>query len=338
MGETDNQFVTEDVVLQPPNHPWWHWALLIATVVIEIISFVILVHVGLFAGMLLQAAKHDKKSAGSMDEMAQVVEAKESTLRKPDFLPSPLPDSPSGEPENKSPIELAPSSSEPPPRPSSGQHAGSSERSRIKVSRETKKIENAPKDEGKAVPLPPQGLKPPNLNNIPGIARYQYIKPAMPKQGNHQAAIGHFEKAVRSHRLNQLQAAIIDYQKALAADPGMQEAHHNLALALQAKGQLKEALAEFEVALAINPLSRESRQGFATALNSSNYYIDAAREYQVLLQTFPNHGPAHLDLAGVYANHLKMSAEAKAHYRRALELAPNHQQAPAIRAWLSNNP
>ncbi len=178
----------------------------------------------------------------------------------------------------------------------------------------------------------------PVVPNIAGIARYSYKQPARPAPTKSGPARKAFEQAAHAHGLNQLDKAIAGYRQVLQLDPGVQQAHHNLALALQAKGQLKEALAEFEVALAINPLSRESRQGFAAALNSSNFYIDAAREYQVLLQTFPNHGPAHLDLAGVYANHLKMSAEAKAHYRRALELAPNHQQAPAIRAWLAQQP
>ena len=178
----------------------------------------------------------------------------------------------------------------------------------------------------------------PVVPNIAGIARYSYTQPARPAPTKSGPARKAFEQAAHAHGLNQLDKAIAGYRQVLQLDPGVQQAHHNLALALQAKGQLKEALAEFEVALAINPLSRESRQGFAAALNSSNFYIDAAHEYQVLLQTFPNHGPAHLDLAGVYANHLKMSAEAKAHYRRALELSPNHQQAPAIRAWLAQQP
>ena len=450
MGKTDNPLVNEDVVLQPPSHPWWHWALLIVpTVVITIISFVILVHVGLFAGMLLKAVKQKEESAARIkivtSEMAQIEPSKRFTLPVPDLptpgtppLPTgipPLPPLHTGIPPLGTPpvtpmsiddarkeihwhvvesgdsywsiakkhgvtstaIEKAnpdviptrmrigqkliipqvdprppkkvipeklliapiPSTDRIPdalptephqesslspnsdlePLPATQPHPASTVKratdSPIKISRETKTYGSSPPQIPKA--NLPEKVRP-VVPNIAGIARYSYKQPARPAPTKSGPARKAFEQAAHAHGLNQLDKAIAGYRQVLQLDPGVQQAHHNLALALQAKGQLKEALAEFEVALAINPLSRESRQGFAAALNSSNFYIDAAREYQVLLQTFPNHGPAHLDLAGVYANHLKMSAEAKAHYRRALELAPNHQQAPAIRAWLAQQP
>jgi Tfp pilus assembly protein PilF len=45
-----------------------------------------------------------------------------------------------------------------------------------------------------------------------------------------------------------------------------------------------------------------------------------------------------MDLAGVYANQLKLPDRARRHFRDALKLNPNHGLAPTVRVWLSQNP
>jgi LysM repeat protein len=184
----------------------------------------------------------------------------------------------------------------------------------------------------------PEKNKLPKLNNIPGIRRYQYINPARPKRGNRQAANGHFRKAYHLHTLSQLQAAINDYQKALADDPSFQQAHQNIALANHQLGQAAKALPSYEIALAINPLSKECRLGFATALNAAKFHIDAANEYQTLLANHPNFASGHLALANLYSEKLKMPDRAKAHYHKGLALNPTHPQAPEIHEWLFKHP
>ena len=174
-------------------------------------------------------------------------------------------------------------------------------------------------------------------DNFTGIPRYQYQKQVLPKEGDRDAANKHFKKALHLHRLNQFQTAMESYRKALAADPSHQQAYQNIALAMQVQGEVKKSLPIYEKALAINPLSKVTRHGFATALNRSEYYVDAAREFQKLLEVYQDYAPAHLGLAVIYSEHLKVPEQAESHYRRLLELNPHHPEAAKIRQWLFNN-
>jgi tetratricopeptide (TPR) repeat protein len=199
------------------------------------------------------------------------------------------------------------------------------------------------------VPPPVKTVRPvrPEVPEVPGIARYRYLAPARPRAGDREKARRGFDRSFHLHQIQQLDAAIVGYREVLALDPGYQQAHLNLAIALHGKGEIQKALPSYEVALSINPLSHKSRQGFAAALNASKFFVDAAKEYETLLEKFPanttdelvkDRASAHMDLAGVYANQLKLPDRAKRHYRDALRLNPNHGQAPAVRVWLSQNP
>jgi len=182
-----------------------------------------------------------------------------------------------------------------------------------------------------------KGFKVPEL---PEVARYRYLKPERPLPGEVQdpkrlKAI--FDQAFHQHRLQELDGAIAGYRKVLKENPAYQQAYVNIALALQVQGEVKESLPIYEKALAINPLSKVTRHGFATALNRSEYYVDAAREYQKLLEVYRDYVPAHLGLAVIYSEHLKVPEQAESHYRRILELNPQHPEAASIRRWLFNN-
>jgi tetratricopeptide (TPR) repeat protein len=205
----------------------------------------------------------------------------------------------------------------------------------------------------KVVPQPRPTEPPPAkkvravVPEVPGIARYRYLDPARPRAGDREKARRVFDRAFHHHQIQQLDAAIAGYREVLAVDPGFQQAHLNLAIALHGKGEINKALPSYEAALSINPLSHKSRQGFAAALNASKFYVDAAQEYETLLERFPagttaqlvkDRAAAHMDLAGVYANQLKLPDRARRHFRDALKLNPNHGLAPTVRVWLSQNP
>ena len=185
-------------------------------------------------------------------------------------------------------------------------------------------------DEGKAFKVP----------EVPGVARYQYVKPERPlpiavQDPKRLKAI--FDQAFHQHRLKELDEAIAGYHKVLEVNPAHQQAYVNIALAMQVQGEVKKSLPIYEKALAINPLSKVTRHGFATALNRSEYYVDAAREFQKLLEVYQDYAPAHLGLAVIYSEHLKVPEQAEGHYRRILELNPQHPEAANIRQWLFNN-
>ena len=79
--------------------------------------------------------------------------------------------------------------------------------------------------------------------------------------------------------------------------------------------------------------------GYATAvLRRANHPQDAADELEKLLAVAPEEVRAHFSLANLYAQQLFQMAPAREHYRKVLELEPNHPQSTAIRYWLAANP
>ena len=186
----------------------------------------------------------------------------------------------------------------------------------------------------------PETTKKTEVKAVPGVVRYRYVKPKRPEPGAVVDPVGltkMFETALHQHRINELDAAIDGYRKVLQVNPAYQQAYVNIALALQVQGEVKQALPVYEKALAINPFSKVTRYGFATALSRSEYYVDAAKEFHGLLDLYKNDLSAHLALGGLYSDHLKDPDKASVHFRKVLELSPQHPQATGIRQWLFNH-
>lgn len=193
------------------------------------------------------------------------------------------------------------------------------------------------------VTQPPVALettKTTEVKAVPGVVRYRYVKPKRPEPGavvDPEGLTKVFETALHQHRINELDAAIDGYRKVLQVNPAYQQAYVNIALALQVQGEVKQALPVYEKALAINPFSKVTRHGFASALSRSEYYVDAAKEFHGLLDLYKNDLSAHLALGGLYSDHLKDPDKASVHFRKVLELSPQHPQATGIRQWLFNH-
>ncbi len=186
----------------------------------------------------------------------------------------------------------------------------------------------------------PETTKKTEVKAVPGVVRYRYVKPKRPEPGavvDPEGLTKMFEKALHQHRINELDAAIDGYRKVLQVNPAYQQAYVNIALALQVQGEVKQALPVYEKALAINPFSKVTRHGFASALSRSEYYVDAAKEFHGLLDLYKNDLSAHLALGGLYSDHLKDPDKASVHFRKVLELSPQHPQATGIRQWLFNH-
>ena len=142
----------------------------------------------------------------------------------------------------------------------------------------------------------PGTTKKTEVQAVPGVARYQYIKPKRPAPAAVLDPAGLtkiFEAALHQHKIKELDGAIAGYRKVLQVNPAYQQAYVNIALALQVQGEVKEALPVYEQALAINPLSKVTRHGFATALSRSGYYVDAAMEFHELLELYKDDLSAH---------------------------------------------
>jgi tetratricopeptide (TPR) repeat protein len=177
----------------------------------------------------------------------------------------------------------------------------------------------------------------------PRVARYSYVSPAKPAEGNRTQAERYFAQAMESQHDHDLQDAERLYRAATQADPSFFEAQSNLGLAAYGLGDMTQALLAYEIALAIKPDSFNARFNFALALIKANYIIDAAQELERLLAASPNETPehlamAHLTLANLYAGQFHRPASARPHYQKVLELDPHNSQATVIRYWLRDHP
>lgn len=168
--------------------------------------------------------------------------------------------------------------------------------------------------------------------------RYSYRSPAKPAPGDRFKAQSFFAQAVQAHRDGRLGEAISNYDQATTHDPAFFEAHYNLGLAAYESKNWPLSLSAYETALSINSTSANCRYNFALALQQAGYYQDAADQLEQLVIQHPSEARAHLTLASLYAEELAKPLLARPHYRKVLELAPQHGQAPAIRYWLTANP
>jgi tetratricopeptide (TPR) repeat protein len=168
--------------------------------------------------------------------------------------------------------------------------------------------------------------------------RYAYLNPPRPTPGDRRQAESFFARAVQSHRDGRLPEAVENYEQAVRFDPSFYEANYNLGLAAYELKNFGRSLSAYETALSINPTSDNARYNFAVALEKSGYFEDAASEMRRAIEQHPGQARAHFSLASLYAEKLSRPDLARSHYRKVLELEPQHPQSGAIRFWLAANP
>jgi tetratricopeptide (TPR) repeat protein len=198
-----------------------------------------------------------------------------------------------------------------------------------------------PKESGvKELPEPPKEAPKepvPEIKPEPVFARYPYQTTPLPKAGNRATAEPLFNEAVAAHQEGKLGKAMDGYRAALRQDPRYFDAELNLGIAAAQATDLSLALASLEDAVRMNPKSAEARYQFAIALRRANYPLDAVNELKTLIEDNPRETRAYLALGNLYAQILNKPDEAITNYQKVLDLAPQHPQAPQIRAWLSQH-
>jgi tetratricopeptide (TPR) repeat protein len=128
------------------------------------------------------------------------------------------------------------------------------------------------------------------------------------------------------------------YGAAAKADPGWYQAHFNHAAAAIEAGRTTEALAACQQALELKPASTEARYNYALALKQAGRYAEAAAQLERVVSADAKNARAHLSLGNLYADQLRQTDKARAHYLSVLEIDPRHPQAGAIHFWLRANP
>jgi tetratricopeptide (TPR) repeat protein len=156
-----------------------------------------------------------------------------------------------------------------------------------------------------------------------------------PTAGDRRKATELFQEAYRLAQLNHLDAAVLQYQKVIAADPSLAQAHFNLGKVYLDQQQYERAIVANETALAIQPDYLNARLNYAVALQRAGYAQDAVEHYKKVLERNPNEEMAHLGLGTIYADEPATRTLAREHYERFVELAPNAPAAREVKRWLA---
>ena len=111
---------------------------------------------------------------------------------------------------------------------------------------------------------------------------------------------------------------------AVAADPRNVTAVASLANVLADAGELPEAIDRYEEALALDPGNAAIRFDFASTLAGAGRRADAELQFRRAIEADPGRVEAQFYLAELYQNwQPPRPADAIAHYRRVVEMAPD---------------
>jgi tetratricopeptide (TPR) repeat protein len=125
--------------------------------------------------------------------------------------------------------------------------------------------------------------------------------------------------------------------KALELDPALASAHNNLGLVRLSQGQADRALASFDEAIRLRPGFTTAQINRGEALQALGRFEEAAAAYERELEREPENAWVHTYLGHVLVElgDVDRLAEAAAHCRRAIELAPGlgHAHCNLGNAW-----
>jgi tetratricopeptide (TPR) repeat protein len=180
---------------------------------------------------------------------------------------------------------------------------------------------------------PAQVDLPAALEGIEG-PRYPYYAYGQPRKGDRNEAIRLLNLGINDQRAMRTRLALETYRLAVEVDPSLFETHYNRGVAAFELGELPEAMRAYERALTVNPDSVPARFNFATTLHKAGYLIDATAQLSALVEEHPDETRAHLALGNIFADQFHDNPRAIQHYRRVLELEPQHPNATSLRFWI----
>ncbi len=161
------------------------------------------------------------------------------------------------------------------------------------------------------------------------------------RQGRLADAVGAYERAIAAepglaeahynlgiaHRaLGRMEDAASCWRRAIELRPEFVPAHNNLGSALLELGQVDAAIAAHRRALALDPRSIAALVNLGNALRQAGRPDEAAEAYRGALAVKPDEAMAHGNL-GLALQDLGKLAESEAAYRRAIALRPDYADA-----------
>ncbi len=139
-------------------------------------------------------------------------------------------------------------------------------------------------------------------------------------------AEAHFNLGIAFQDQKRPEEALRCYQVALRCRPDLAEAHYNLGLVLQDQNRLDEAVGAYRRALELDPDFAEGWNNLGTALQDQGDLDQAAGCFLRTIALRPDYADAHYNLGSVRHRQTRIE-EAMGHYRRAIEIDPRHHKA-----------
>ncbi|NQU40575.1 MAG: tetratricopeptide repeat protein [Lentisphaerae bacterium] len=143
-------------------------------------------------------------------------------------------------------------------------------------------------------------------------------------------------QALAAHRRNESARALVLYKQAVAKDPTLFGAWHNLGLVAKTEGDLATAQQAFEKALALRPDWSDARFMLAVVLHERGDDDHAAELLDELLIGSANHVKAHYLLAVIHAK-ANSRGLARTHFEHVRRLDGDGEFGLQARDWLKEN-
>ncbi len=131
----------------------------------------------------------------------------------------------------------------------------------------------------------------------------------------------HYNRAVQFHKDGKIDAAIVEWKKAIELDPEFIEAHINLAAVYSAQGRQGDAITHLDQATQLDRTSFEAYYNLGLAYFKVRRYKDAIEALQHATKLNPDHAEAQFNLGmALYRN--KQPEEAIEPLRKTIQLKP----------------
>jgi len=137
------------------------------------------------------------------------------------------------------------------------------------------------------------------------------------------SASAHYGMALGLARLNQIDAAIVEFETVARLLPEDPVPLQTLGRFLVTQGQYKQAVNAFTRGVKIKPDLVSLRLDRANSYFASEQVAEAIDEYKTIARLAPNNATPYVRLGMIYESQLKTS-DAEAVYRRAIELDPKN--------------
>jgi Flp pilus assembly protein TadD len=138
--------------------------------------------------------------------------------------------------------------------------------------------------------------------------------------------LAHHNLAVALSARGLKEEAVAQFNESLRLNPNNAKGHYSVALDLAELGRPAEAMAHYNEATRLRPRDVPTRLNLGILLAEQGHVADATDQFLAAVHSEPGNAQAHLNLANAL-NQQGKTPEALPHYRAALDLAPSWPEA-----------